>query len=76
MSALFKPAEKPKPVSVAALLGAATKKAGKSSSHLIYKGEATKAAARWIALSRQAEETGASSGFLSRLPPDHPHSLA
>ena len=61
MSALkaFKPAEpqgQAEPLSAAALLGAATKKPGKSNSHLIYTGTGTEQAARWIVLGRQAEE--------------------
>ena len=69
MSALSKPklTSKPteaKPVSAAALLGAATKKAGKTSSHLISKGEATEAAVKWIALSRQGEELERELGLL------------
>src|SRR5207247_1975613 len=61
MSALsvFKPVEpqeKAEPLSAAALLGAATKKTTKSTSHLIYTGTGTEAAARWLVLGRQAEE--------------------
>ncbi|HYV34872.1 MAG TPA: hypothetical protein VE988_04150 [Gemmataceae bacterium] len=61
MSALsiFKPAkplDQPAPLSVEALLGAATKKSAKSNNHLIYNGADTQAAAKWLALGRQAEE--------------------
>jgi hypothetical protein len=44
------------PLSAAALLGAATKKPGKSISHLTCTGTGTEQAARWIVLGRQAEE--------------------
>src|SRR4051812_46096276 len=59
MSALsiFKPAQtQAAPLSVEALLGAATKKSAKSNNHLIYNGTDTEAAARWLTLGRQAEE--------------------
>ena len=61
MSALsvFKPAEpqeKAEPLSAAALLGAATKKPTKDTSHLTYTGPAAEPAARWLLLGRQAEE--------------------
>jgi hypothetical protein len=56
---VFKSAEpdgQAEPLSAAALLGAATKKPGKSTSHLTYTGTGTEQAARWIVLGRQAEE--------------------
>ena len=61
MSALsvFKPAEpqgQAEPLSAAALLGAATKKPTKGTSHLTYTGTDIEAAARWLVLGRQAEE--------------------
>jgi len=51
-----KPQKQAAPVSVDALLGAATKKPAKGNSHLNYAGTDTEAAARWLALDRQAEE--------------------
>ena len=69
MSALtvFKPAEpqeKTEPLSAAALLGAATKKPTKGTSHLAYSGTGTEAAARWLVLGRQAEEIERELGLL------------
>ena len=54
---VFKPAEpQGEPLSAEALLGAATKKSARSSSHLKYTGTNIEAAARWLVLGRQAEE--------------------
>ena len=56
---VFKPAEpqgETEPLSAEALLGAATKKSARSSSHLTYTGTNIEAAARWLVLGRQAEE--------------------
>src|SRR5438034_11130840 len=56
---VFKPAEpqgETKQLSAEALLGAATKKSARSSSHLTYTGTNIEAAARWLVLGRQAEE--------------------
>ena len=56
---VFKPAEpqgETEPLSAEALLGAATKKSARSSSHLKYAGTNIEAAARWLVLGRQAEE--------------------
>jgi hypothetical protein len=64
---VFKPAEpqgQAEPLSAAALLGAATKKPGKGTSHLTYTGTGTEQAARWIVPGRQAEEIERELGLL------------
>jgi hypothetical protein len=64
---VFKPAEpkgEAEPLSAEALLGSATKKSARSSSHLTYTGTNIEAAARWIVLGRQADEIERELGLL------------